>query len=56
MSRLLGAAYGVFSVVLLAPPLVMMRAGRDVEEAWQGSQEQFIFLSASGSALIEDSL
>lgn len=31
MSRLLGAAYGVFCVVLLAPPLALMRAGRDEE-------------------------
>lgn len=31
MSRLLGAAYGVFCMVLLAPPLALMRAGRDVE-------------------------
>lgn len=31
MSRLLGAAYGVFCMVLLAPPLALMRAWRDVE-------------------------
>lgn len=31
MSRLLGAAYGVFCMVLLAPPLALMRAERDVE-------------------------
>lgn len=31
MSRLLGAAYGVLCMVLLAPPLALMRAGRDVE-------------------------
>lgn len=30
MSRLLGAAYGVFCTTLLALPLALMRAGRDV--------------------------
>lgn len=34
MSRLLVAAYGVFCMVLLAPPLALMRAGRDVESGW----------------------
>lgn len=34
MSRLLGAAYGVFCMVLLAPPLALMRAGRDVASGW----------------------
>lgn len=31
MSLLLGAAYGVFCMVLLAPPLALIKAGRDVE-------------------------
>lgn len=31
MSRLRGATYGVFCMVLLAQPLVLMRAERDVE-------------------------
>lgn len=34
MSRLLGAAYGVFCMILLAPPLALMWAGRDVESGW----------------------
>lgn len=34
MSRLLGAAYGVFCMVLLAPPLALMRARRDVGSGW----------------------
>lgn len=34
MSRLLAAAYGELCMVLLAPPLALMRAGRNEESGW----------------------
>lgn len=52
MSRLLGAAYGVFCRVLLAPPLALMRAGRVGGSAWGENAQICVYLDTQSCCVI----